>query len=484
MNALPKLPMTAPKTSAVLRTLACAALLAAPAAAQSLAIKAGKVHTPDGELENAVILVENGRIQAIGEDVEVPWDARVIDAQDHVAFPGFVEAHSSRGMDRPNENIDVAPFLSVVDSIDPVNFYFEDALRWGMTTINIQQGPSCVIGAQGLVVKPTGMTLDAMTVKAPAGIKLCASPKRGFSRATQAQALRKAFHELREHLEQLVQEKKDGNDRARREALYQGRDLEGEGSKGKAMEGSAWKVEGLETVPRGEIDEKLEPLLHLVEGRMPAFFYCGAPMDVHRALEIARDNGFLARTTLVLDEDCWKAADMIAEAGVPVVLDGDLVHVERDPITGEETETFVPGVLRDAGVRFALSSQNASTRSLWYQAATAMGLGLTREQAIDATTRVPAEILGLGNRVGALEVGRDANVVLYSGDPLSITSFVEHVVIEGEHVYDRSTDVRMKHLLQGEQPPGTAGVDLDDDTGGDEPAPKDDDDDDGEEEDE
>ena len=86
----------------------------------------------------------------------------------------------------------------------------------------------------------------------------------------------------------------------------------------------------------------------------------------------------------------------------------------------------------------------------------AAGLGLTRDQAIEAVTTTPAAMLGLGKRVGSLEVGKDGNVVLFSGDPLSVTSFVERVVIDGHEVYDRSKDVRMKHLLKGTQPAGTA----------------------------
>jgi hypothetical protein len=193
-----------------------------------------------------------------------------------------------------------------------------------------------------------------------------------------------------------------------------------------------------------------------MEGRYTAFFHCGDSLDVNHALEVARANGFLAKTVLVIEDDCWKAADKIAEAGVPVVLEGSLVDVQRDPVTGEETETFVPGVLKEKGIRFALSAEDPNSRSLAYQAALAIGRGLTRAEALEAVTKVPAEILGLGNELGALEKGKLGNVVLYSGDPLSITSWVEHVVIEGKPAYDRSKDVRMKHILEGSQPAGTA----------------------------
>lgn len=435
-----------------------AALLSLTATAQDkVVLEVGRAETLDGPaIEDAVIVLANGRIQAVGKagEVEVPWDAVVHRFPDSVAFPGFVEAHVSRGMDRPNETLDVAPFLDIRDSIDPVNSFFEDSLRAGVTTIGIQQGNDTVIAGQGMVVKPYGMTVEQMMVRTGTGLKISMAPKRGKSRATQTQSLRDAFRDLRLHLEQLVQEKREGNDRARREALYQGRDLSGDRAKGRAMEGMAWKVEGLELVPRGEIDEKLEPLLDVVEGRLPVWFYCEQPVDVHRALDVARENGFLHRTTLVLDPPCWKAADLIAEAGVPVVLTG-MIHTERDPRTGDEEETSVVEVMRDKGIAFALEAGNSTTQSLWFQAAMAIGQGLTREQALAAVTTTPARMLGLEGRVGKLAAGMDGNVLICSGDPLSVTTTVDHVFIEGAHVYDRSQDVRVKHLFTGEAPENT-----------------------------
>jgi hypothetical protein len=300
------------------------------------------------------------------------------------------------------------------------------------------------------------MTVEEMAVRTLYGMKLSTRPKSGKSRATQMQALRFAFDDLETYLEGLVEKERDEQGYAKREALFQGRDLEAEKAQGRAMGGTGWKVEGLELIPRGALDERYAPLLELVEGRYTAFFHCGEPVDVAHALEVARANGLLARTVLVVEGDCWKAADLVAEAGVPVVIEGELVDVQRDPITGEELETFVPGVFHEKGVRFALSSEDPNTRAPAYQAALAIGRGLDRAVALDAVTRVPAEILGLGNEVGSLESGKLANVLLFSGDPLAITSWVEHVVLEGEPVYERAKDVRNKHLLEGVQPPGTA----------------------------
>jgi len=459
-------PLTAagPMTKTLLKRISAVAsflLLAASAAAagDKLVVEAGRIITRNGpDIENGVIIIENGLITAIGPaaDTKKPWDAPVIGGPEFTAFPGFVEAHSIRGMDRANENIDVAPFLDIRDSIDPVSFYFEDCLRWGITTVNVQQGANCVIGGQGMIVRPVGMTVEEMMVRPRSGVKISVAPKRGKSRATQAQTLRTAFAELRRYLEDTVTAERDERGKAKREALFQGRDLEGKKAKGRAMQGSAWKVEGLELIPRGAIDEKQEPLLDLVEGNLPAFIYCGAPTEVALALEVARDNGFLETVTLVIDESCWKAADEIAAAGVPVVLDGPPVHVARDPYSGDEIETFVPGILVEKGIRFAFSSQDQSNHSLWYTAALATGLGLDRDIALGAVTDVAAGILGLGSEVGSLAKGRFGNVVLFSGDPLSVTSWVEQVIIEGQEVYDRTKDVRSRHLLEGVQPKGTA----------------------------
>lgn len=452
--------MKAPSASRPVLLLAALASLGVASAQTNgkLVVEAGRIVTQAGpDIEDGRILIENGRITAVGKasEVEKPWDATVIGGKQYVACPGFVEAHTSQGMDRPNENVDVAPFLDIRDSIDPVAYFFEDCLRHGITTINVQQGANCVVGGRGMIVRPFGMTVEQMLVRPQFGMKLSARPKSGKSRATQMQALRFAFEDLRTYLEDLVEKEKDQQGYAKREALFQGRDLEEDQAKGRPMGGTAWKVEGLELIPRGALDERYAPLLELMEGRYTAFFHCGDALDVAHALDVAREEGILAKTVLVLDQDCWKAADLIAEAGVPVVLEGSLVDTQRDPVTGEEIETFAPSVLQAKGVRFALSSEDPVLRDPAYQAALAIGHGLDRAVALDAVTRIPAEILGLGEEVGSLEKGKLGNVLLYSGDPLSVTSWVEHVILEGRPVYERSKDIRTREILSGVQPPNT-----------------------------
>lgn len=444
-------------TSALLAALLLlAATPSASALDGTLVIEAGKIVTLTGEvIEGGKIVIVDGRITAIGADVAAPWDADHLDATDLIAYPGFVEAITSSGMDRPNENVDVAAFLDVRDSIDPVNVYFEDALRSGVTTLNIQQGSACVVGARGHVVKPIGRTVEEMSIRPRAGIVLSATPKRGKSRATQAQALRGAFDGLRRYLEGVVADTKAGKDYAKREAMYQGREPDEESSKGRKLECSGWDVEGLKLVPRWELDDKQAPLVSLVEGRIPAFIYCGGAMDVRVAIEVAEANGFLHKTTLVLSGDCDRAVDLIAERGIPVILTGALTRSEIDEETDELEDIFLPEIYAEAGVRFALRSNNATTQSLAYQAARCVAHGMSREDALRAISITPAEIIGVAKRVGSLAVGMDGNVVLYTGDPFSVDGVVQRVIIEGEEVYDRATDSRVRHLEQGEAPDNT-----------------------------
>ncbi len=121
----------------------------------------------------------------------------------------------------------------------------------------------------------------------------------------------------------------------------------------------------------------------------------------------------------------------------------------------------MPGVFQKKKVRFALQSLNPQAQSLWYQAAMCVGYGLDRKEALDAVTRTPADILSLGDRVGSLEAGKDGNVLLLSGDPLSARTTVQFVVLDGNLVYDRSKDVRVKHLIEGVEQPnsGPGGAD-------------------------
>src|SRR5262245_4228604 len=185
--------------------LAVVGALAAGAGAsaqEQLAIKGGRI-LPVGKppIEGGVILIRDGKIQAVGKDLPVPADYKVIDAAGKVVMPGFIDAHSSRGMDQANERNSNVPFLSVVDAIDPGQEYFEDCLRNGVTTVAIVPAEATMIGGQGAVIKTAGSYVDQMIVKRHAGIKISLRPTEGRSRMSHLASLRKELDGARDALE-------------------------------------------------------------------------------------------------------------------------------------------------------------------------------------------------------------------------------------------------------------------------------------------
>ncbi len=138
-----------------------------------------------------------------------------------------------------------------------------------------------------------------------------------------------------------------------------------------------------------------------------------------------------------------------------MVLDAQLTHRERDPITGELRETFVPKVYADAGVPFSLlpsPDTSLAERYMNYQAARCVREGIDRATALKAITLNPARAVGLGDRAGSLEIGKTANIVVLSGDPLDFNAWVDLVYIDGIKAYDRSEDVRLEELFGKEKP--------------------------------
>lgn len=368
-----------------------------------VAIKGARVIPVSGpELDSATILIRGGRIEAVGRDVEIPFDARVIDGSKKVVIPGLVEAHTSRGTDRPNERLTSVPFVSTFDSINPVDPYYEDSLRQGITTLCVMPGNDTMIGGQGCVVRPTGLTVESMLLVKNVGMKISLRPRAGVSKMAHIAALRKELHELAE----LAKDKK------------------------------------------AEPDARREPMLRLQKGLMPAFVYCPTASDVHRAIELTENSGI--KIKLVLGRDGWKAAAEIAKKGLEAILDPELEYWETDEDRHDEARRFGAEALAKAGVKIALQTdgQIHGTSYLWFQAATAVKNGLSRAEALRSITLAPAEILGLGSRLGSIEKGKDGTVVLLTGDPLDSQTWVDTVLIEGKVVYERSKDEKLKRVLE------------------------------------
>ncbi len=412
---------------------------AAPPA--KVALQGGRIIPVVGpEIDAGTVLMENGQITAVGKDVEIPYDAIVIDVSGKVLFPGFLSPHSSQGLDRPNENLPVTPYLDVYDAMDPSSQSFEEALRDGVLGIHLIQGNSCAIGALSRFVHPIGRTPDEMTIRPALALKMSTSPQSQLDRMSQLATLRETFLELDEYLGGLAETRYEANLKQEQKEVTVGPD--------KARE------LGRKLIRDPDCDDKHRNLFKLTQGRLAAWIYCGAATDVAPAIQIAKENGFLDQTVFVLGTEAYRAVSELKAAGRPVVLSEDLMHQERDPITGELRETFAPKAIYDAGLLFALqpsSSDSLGERYLGYQAARCLRHGIPRQAALEAITLNPARMLGVADQLGSLEVGKAAYILVMSGDPLDFNSWVEKAYIRGILAYDRSLDVRLEKLLGLEQ---------------------------------
>ena len=420
---------------ALLVATVTAPLAAAPPA--KIALTGGRIIPVRGEpIENGTVLIENGRITAVGTSVELPYDAVEIDCTGKVLFPGMVDPFNWRGLDIPNEAVAVSPYLDVYDAIDPSRFFFEDSLRSGVTAVHVSPDHNLVIGAVTRVVRPIGITPDEMTLRAPVAIQLATTPRRGADRMQQLVELRGAFLELDGYLGRVA------------EARYE----EEQKKKGEEVTISPEEAReaGKSLVRDIDLDDEHRNLHRLRQGAMKSWFYTGTATDVAPAVAVAKEQGLLDESVFLIGADTHRAVAELKDAGRPVVCPVDLLARSRDPFTGEVDETFVPMVLHDAGIPFALRpNPNGSLpeRYLTYQAARCVRAGIPRSVALQAITLNPARFLGLGAEIGSIEVGKRGDIVVLSGDPLDFSSWVEQVYIDGILAYDQERDPRLEELL-------------------------------------
>ena len=431
--------------------LAAATVWAAPPP-EKVALTGGQIIPVVGApISNGTVLIERGKITAVGTDVEVPYDARVFDVSGKVIFPGMINVHTWRGMDISNENRPVTPQLSAYDAIDPSQLYFEECLRLGITAVHVIPADNTVIGGLGRVVHPIGLTVGEMTIAEGGFLKLAITPRRGFDRMLQMATLRETFCELDDYLEKLAEQRYEEQLKEDEEELTVG-PVEAR-KRGRAL------------IRAEDLDDQHRNLLRLRGGQVPgadnetlpailkplgAFVYCGNATDIAPAVQLAKDNGFVDRTVLVLGGESYKAVGELKRAALPVVLPSDLIYREVERMSGDIREIFVPRHIYEAGLCFALvpgSSESFAERMPNYQAACCVRAGIPRDEALRAITINPAKMLGLEKRLGSIEPGKDADLVIFSGDPLDFSSVVERVFINGIPAYDRSTDVRLQRLL-------------------------------------
>jgi len=400
-----------------------------------IAIVDGKVMTiTQGTLEKGTVLVEGGRIVAVGEEVEIPGDAQVYDATGEVVMPGLIDAHCHVGIfpdgigwehSDGNEMTDpITPHLRALDAVHPEDPAFKDLVTAGVTTVLTGPGSANLIGGQWVCLKTAPKaSVEQMVLLEPAGMKMALgeNPKRVYgeqkklpsTRMGNAAALRAALVDAQNYLEKW---RRYEADLAQYEAKAEAGDADAESPK----------------LP--ERDLKLDALGKVLRREMRARVHAHRADDMLTAIRIAEE--FKLDLTLEHATEGYKIADILAAKGIPVTAGPILfsrVKYELKDMTPKN-----PGALTRAGVKVAIQTDETSaTKYLAINAALAVREGMPEEAALKAITINAAEIIGVADRVGSLEVGKDADIVVFDGHPFDYRTVPELVLVDGLVAYRR-----------------------------------------------
>jgi imidazolonepropionase-like amidohydrolase len=370
-------------------------------------------------IESGTVVIEDGKITAVGSDVAVPDGARVVDAAGGWVLPGLIDAHAHVGVGEEaegwagrdvNEMTEpVTAHVRALDAINPADLGFRDAVIGGVLAVNVNPGSGNPIGGQTVALKCWGRTVDEMVLRAPSGMKsaLGENPKRVYgeqqkmpsTRLGTAAVIRGALVSAANYLQQIEYEA--GRPESERKPVD--RDL---------------KSEALGLVLKREI---------------PWRQHCHRADDIATALRIAEEFGY----ELVIDHgtEAHLVADILAAKGIPVII-GPL-FTSRSKVELRNRSIANPGRLARAGVTIAITTDHpvVPINFLSYQAALSVKEGLDRETALRALTINPARITGMDGRLGSIEPGKDGDVAIWSGDPLDVFSRVERAFINGTEIY-------------------------------------------------
>lgn len=379
-----------------------------------LCIKNGLVHDAVTEEPRvADILIENGKIVKIGPDLELSGDCAVMDVSGLSVYPGFVEAHCHMGVDGygigfegddVNERGDVvAAHLRGIDAINPMDPTFALALQAGVTCVATGPGSANVLGGTFLALKTVGRRVDKMVVKNPVAMK-CAfgeNPKRCYkdagncTRMTTAAKLREMLFKAAEYME-------------KKEAA------------------------GADVAGRPAFDMKLEALIPVLKGEIPLKAHAHQANDIFTAIRIAREFG--VKLTLEHCTEGHMIAEDLAGEGYPLAVGPSLGHATKFEVRNKTFET--PGILAKAGCHVSIITDSPVIPQHYLPlcAGLAVKSGMDPFDALKAITINPAEHIGIADRVGSLEAGKDGDLVITDGSPFDLDTRVRYVLVDGNVV--------------------------------------------------
>jgi len=383
----------------------------APGWAEVTAVKAGRILTISGEpITDGVILIEDGKIADIGTGIKIPENATVIDAGKSVVMPGFVDASAVQPVrgDLNEQSSEITPTLRISDALDPQSKVIKRVVQTGVTTVFISPGRQNVIGGLGVVVKPTGNIPQQMIIKDEAALTVVMDmdPTQGNRIPRREPAVNFYYRRPGTRMAIIWMLRKSFFD--------------------------AQQQAGTEPIS----DPNLAILSEVLKDEIPIHVNARRAIVIRAALKVADEYGL----KLIFQEctEGYKVVEQLAERKIPVVLGpfyyypGTMGQYRE----GRKVNWNNAGILSKAGVKVALSSGGQSGAvDILTAAAFAVRHGMDRNEALKAITITPAEILDVAERVGSLEKGKDADIVVLSGDPLDVTTRVEKVILNGKTVY-------------------------------------------------
>jgi imidazolonepropionase-like amidohydrolase len=422
-------PITLVNCTLALSVVALAGFSRAAGENRVYAIRDARVHTlgSSGTLPRATVVIVDGKIAGLGAGLKIPAGAQIINAQGLEVYPGMINAWSNLGLTEitsvpatadASEMGDYNPHLLAFSAIQPASEHIPVARVNGITaTLSAPSGG--IIAGQATLLHLDGWTADEMALLKSAGLVLDFPSLDGAREARaggggRGGGRRQSFAEIRRDYEKRVKELSDLFEAARHYEKARGAN------------------------PGTERDRKLEALVPVIKGELPVFLQADSERDIRNAVDFAGK----AKLKVVLQggREANKAADLLKRENIPVIL-GSIVVLpvrEDDPYDARFT---LPRDLAKAGIKFALTSSSSSeVRNLPYEAGFAEAYGLSHEDALKAVTLNPAEILGVGTKVGSIETGKIADLVVTDGDLLEIRTQVKHLFIAG-----RSVSLETKH---------------------------------------
>jgi len=387
---------------------------------QPILLKGGTLHTiSGGDLENTDLLFDAGVITQIGSDITAPENTQVIDVSGKQVYPGLValgttlglvEIGAVRSTDDISEVGRVTPEVQSQMAYNPDSEIIPTIRSNGVAYAQIVPGGSLILGRSCL------LNLDAWT-KEDAVVKLETGLHIGWPRASIVTAWweRRSPEEQREAMTRNRSELRQAFDNAQAYRLAR------------------------EADPKTPVDARWEAMLPALNGELPVFIHAGDYRQIEQAVAFCRERGL--RMVLMGGDDAWRLADQLVANDIPVV------YFDSHGLPPRQDEPYdqafsVPRLLHEAGVKFCLALGGATgVRNLASEAAQAVAFGLPEDVALRAITLSPAEILGVDDRIGSLEIGKQATIIVSDGDIMDhLTHRVTHMFIDG-----RTVDLDDKH---------------------------------------